>query len=64
MTKGNHIKTRIFLVEDDQKNMKLFRAILNTISDCEIIMEEKGQIALEKIKNQCPLELNSLLNKV
>ena len=42
------------MVEDDQKNLRLFRVILKQFPDCEIIEEKRGQIGLEKIKSADP----------
>ncbi len=42
------------MVEDDQKNLKLFRALLEILPDCEINTEERGWIALKKIKSLSP----------
>jgi response regulator RpfG family c-di-GMP phosphodiesterase len=50
----NHIKKTLFIVEDYQKNLKFFKAVLGSILEYEVIMEERGKIAFEKIKIQCP----------
>ena len=45
---------KIYVVEDNEKNMKLFKAVLNTIPDIEILAETHGTRAFEKIKENCP----------
>ncbi|MFX1593726.1 MAG: response regulator [Promethearchaeota archaeon] len=44
----------VYVIEDNEKNMKLFRAILNLISDLEIFEETQGDLGLELIKNGKP----------
>ncbi len=44
----------MLVVEDDLKNMKLFVAILKTISYIQIVTEERGDIAVELIKKERP----------
>lgn len=45
---------KIFVVEDDQKNLDLFLAILNKIPQLEILYEMDGLQALEQIKKELP----------
>ncbi len=45
---------KILVVEDDLKNMKLFIAILKMIPNIQIISEEKGDRAVDLIKNEKP----------
>jgi len=45
---------KIFVVEDDQKNLDLFLAILNTMPNLEIMTEMDGQRAFEQIKKEPP----------
>lgn len=47
---------KIFVVEDDQKNLDLFLAILNTMPNLEIMTEMDGQRAFEQIKKE-PLDI-------
>jgi two-component system cell cycle response regulator DivK len=45
---------KIYIVEDNEKNMSLFTAILNTIQGIEIITEVRGDTGLELIKKGNP----------
>ncbi len=45
---------KIYLIEDNEKNMKLFKAILNTMLDIEIFAETEGEKGLEMIKSGEP----------
>ncbi len=45
---------KIFVVEDDQKNLDLFLAILNTMPNLEIMTEMDGLRAFEQIKKEPP----------
>jgi two-component system cell cycle response regulator DivK len=44
----------IYIVEDNEKNMKLFRAILKLIPNIEIFEETQGNLGLELIKTGNP----------
>jgi CheY-like chemotaxis protein len=44
----------IYIVEDNEKNMKLFRAILKLIPDIKIFEETQGDLGLELIKTGDP----------
>ena len=44
----------VYVVEDNEKNMKLFRAILKLIPDIEIFEETRGNSGLELIKANNP----------
>ena len=44
----------IYVVEDNEKNMKLFRAILNLIPEVVIFEEMRGDSGLELIKSGDP----------
>jgi len=44
----------VYVIEDNEKNMKLFRAILKLIPDLEIYEESKGNLGLELIKSGEP----------
>ncbi|MBD3213383.1 MAG: response regulator [Candidatus Lokiarchaeota archaeon] len=44
----------VYIVEDDSKNMKLFRAILNKLPDVSLFTGEEGDSGLELIKNGNP----------
>ena len=44
----------VYVVEDNEKNMKLFRAILKLIPDIEIFEETRGDLGLELIKSSNP----------
>ena len=45
---------KIYLVEDNEKNMKLFKAILNKMEDIELFTEMEGDKGLELIKTGSP----------
>lgn len=45
---------KVYVVEDNEKNMKLFRAILKTIPEIEIVEETNGSQAFESIKTNKP----------
>jgi len=45
---------RVFVVEDNEKNMKLFRAILKIIPDIEVFEETRGDLGFELIKSGDP----------
>ncbi|MHA1793433.1 MAG: response regulator [Promethearchaeota archaeon] len=45
---------RIYIVEDNDKNMSLFKAILKTIPDIEINSSMRGDEGFELIKNGNP----------
>ncbi|MFW9948150.1 MAG: response regulator [Candidatus Odinarchaeota archaeon] len=40
----------VYVVEDNEKNMKLFRAILKTIPEIEVFEESQGDLGFELIK--------------
>ncbi len=44
----------IYVVEDNEKNMKLFRAILKLIPDIQLYEETRGDLGLELIKSGNP----------
>ncbi|TFF63465.1 MAG: response regulator [Promethearchaeota archaeon] len=44
----------LYIVEDNEKNMKLFRAILKLIPDAKIFEETQGDLGLELIKTGDP----------
>ena len=44
----------VYVIEDNEKNMKLFRAILKLIPDVEIFEETSGDLGLELIKSGNP----------
>jgi two-component system cell cycle response regulator DivK len=44
----------VYVVEDNEKNMKLFRAILKLIPDLKLYEESKGDSGLELIKSGEP----------
>ena len=44
----------VYVIEDNEKNMKLFRAILKLIPDLKIFEESKGDLGLELIKSGTP----------
>ena len=48
------MKKRVYLVEDNEKNMKLFKAVLNTMPDIEVIAETHGGRAFKSLKANCP----------
>ena len=41
----------VYVIEDNEKNMKLFRAILNLIPNVEIFEETRGDLGFELIKS-------------
>ncbi len=45
---------KVFVVEDNEKNMKLFRAILKIIPDIEVFEETRGDLGFELIKSGDP----------
>ena len=45
---------KVYVVEDNEKNMKLFRAILKIIPDIEIFEETRGDLGYELIKSGDP----------
>ncbi len=47
-------KKKVYVVEDNEKNMKLFRAILKLIPDLDIFEESRGDLGLELIKSGDP----------
>jgi len=44
----------VYVIEDNEKNMKLFRAILKLIPDVVIFEETRGDLGLESIKSGNP----------
>jgi len=44
----------VYVIEDNEKNMKLFRAILNLIPEVAIFEETRGGLGLELIKSGNP----------
>ena len=44
----------VYVIEDNEKNMKLFRAILKLIPDIEIFEETRGDLGFELIKSGNP----------
>jgi CheY-like chemotaxis protein len=48
------MKKNVFVIEDNEKNMKLFRAILNLIPNIEIYEEARGDLGFELIKSGNP----------
>ncbi len=44
----------VYVIEDNEKNMKLFRAILKLIPNVEIFEETRGDLGLELIKTGNP----------
>ena len=44
----------VYVIEDNEKNMKLFRAILKLIPDVEVFEETSGELGLELIKSGNP----------
>ncbi|MGB5913166.1 MAG: response regulator [Promethearchaeia archaeon] len=44
----------LYVVEDNEKNMKLFRAILTTIPEIEVFEETQGDLGFELIKSSNP----------
>ena len=45
---------KVYVIEDNEKNMKLFMAILKLIPDIEIFPETRGDTGLELIKSGNP----------
>ena len=45
---------KIYLIEDNEKNLKLFNAILNSMKQIEVISEIEGDKGLEIIKSGDP----------
>ena len=45
---------RVYVIEDNEKNMKLFRAILKLVPDIEIFEETQGDLGFELIKSGTP----------
>jgi len=45
---------KICVIEDNEKHMSLYIAILNTFADIEICSETRGDTGLELIKNENP----------
>lgn len=45
---------RVYIIEDDKRNMKLFIAIFKTMPDVEIYSEIRGDTGLELIKSGNP----------
>lgn len=45
---------KVYLIEDNEKNMKLFRAILKIIPNIEIFEESRGDLGFELIKSSNP----------
>ena len=45
---------KVYLIEDNEKNMKLFKAILNTMDTIELYTETEGDRGLELIKSGDP----------
>jgi len=45
---------KIYLIEDNEKNMKLFKAIFNKMQDIELFTEMEGVKGLELIKSGNP----------
>ena len=45
---------KVYVVEDNEKNMKLFRAILKIIPNIEVFEETRGDLGLELIKSGYP----------
>jgi CheY-like chemotaxis protein len=44
----------VYVIEDNEKNMKLFRAILKLIPEIELFEEIRGDLGLELIKSGNP----------
>ncbi|MBD3194053.1 MAG: response regulator [Candidatus Lokiarchaeota archaeon] len=44
----------VYIVEDNEKNMKLFKAILNLLPDIQLYTETRGDLGLELIKSGDP----------
>ncbi|MFX1398788.1 MAG: response regulator [Promethearchaeota archaeon] len=45
---------KVYVIEDNAKNMKLFKAILNLIPNIEVFEEIRGDLGLELIKSGEP----------
>lgn len=45
---------KIYVIEDNAKNLKLFKAILNKIPDVELFSETRGDTGLELLKTGDP----------
>ncbi|MHA1293612.1 MAG: response regulator [Promethearchaeota archaeon] len=45
---------KVYIIEDNEKNMKLFKAILRLIPDIEILDETRGDTGLALIKSGNP----------
>ena len=45
---------KVYIIEDNEKNMKLFRAILKLIPDIELFEEIRGDTGFELIKSGDP----------
>ena len=45
---------KVYVIEDNEKNMKLFRAILKLIPNIEIFEETQGDLGFELIKSGNP----------
>ena len=48
-TPVNPMTKKVYLIEDDKRNMKLFMAILKLIPECEVFTETRGNAGLELI---------------
>jgi len=44
----------VYVIEDNEKNMKLFRAILKLIPDVEVFEETQGDLGLELLSSGSP----------
>ena len=54
LRKSDIFMKSVYVVEDNEKNMKLFRAILKLIPDIEIFEETRGDLGFELIKSSNP----------
>jgi CheY-like chemotaxis protein len=45
---------KIYIVEDNLKNLKLFKAVLNQLEEVELYTETRGELGLELIKSGDP----------
>ena len=54
LTNGGYKMKNVYVVEDNEKNMKLFRAILKTIPEIEVFEESQGDLGFELIKSSNP----------
>lgn len=45
---------KVYVVEDNEKNMKLFKAILKLMPNVEVFTETRGDLGLELIKSGDP----------